>query len=104
MKMVEDVKCYKNLSSLPEKINATIICTQPEKTISILEELKSNEIKCAWLHRESANMDIYQNFKGDFSNLIFNKCILMFANQRGIHQRTLSPPPKRVVFSFTLPM
>ncbi len=86
MEMLEDIKCYKKLSSLPEKIDAAIICTQAEKTIAILEDLKSNGIKNVWLQRGSADMDIYRNFTGDFSNLIFNKCILMFANQSGIHK------------------
>jgi predicted CoA-binding protein len=83
---VENLKCYRDLSKLPEKVDAAIVCTKPEKTAQILEELKASGIKNIWLQQGSANTGIYEKAILDFDNVIYNKCILMFAIQTGVHK------------------
>ena len=86
LKEVENQKCYKDLGELPEKVGAAILCTKPEKTILILEELKASGIKNIWLQQGSANPEIYEKAILDFDNVIYHKCILMFAIQTGVHK------------------
>ncbi len=83
---VENIKCYKQLSELPEKVGAAIVCTKPEKTAAILTEQKATGIKNIWLQQGSANIGIYEKAKMDFENVIYNKCVLMFAIQTGVHK------------------
>ena len=83
---IESIKCYKHLSELPEKVGAAIICTKPEKTAMILEELKALGIKNIWLQQGSANPGIYEKAILDFDNVIYHNCILMFAIQNGVHK------------------
>ena len=100
---VENIKCYKQLSELPEKVGAAIVCTKPEKTVAILEELKVSGIENIWLQQGSANTGIYEKAKIDFENVIYHKCILMFANQKGVHKfhagilRFFGSFPKRAI-------
>ena len=100
---IESVKCYKSLSDLPEKVGAAIVCTKPEKTAVILEELKVSGIKNIWLQQGSANTRIYEKAKIDFENVVYHKCILMFANQTGVHKfhagilRFFGSFPKRAI-------
>ena len=86
MDVFENQRCYKNLSELPEKPNAAIICTKPEKTAEILEELKNYGIQNIWLQRGSADEDIMQKANNDLKVMVCDKCILMFANPSGIHK------------------
>ncbi len=83
---VENIKCYKRLSELPEKVGAAIVCTKHEITAAILEELKASGIKNIWLQQGSANTGIYEKAKIEFENVIFHKCVIMFANQTGVHK------------------
>ena len=86
LKEVEKLKCYKNLGELPETVDAAILCTKPEKTALILEELKASGIKNIWLQQGSANPAIYEKAILDFDKVIYHKCILMFTNQTGVHK------------------
>ena len=86
MEMVENQKCYKSLSGLPGKAEAAIICTKPDKTIHILEELKNHGVKYIWLQRGSADEEIIKKADEDYTVMVCNKCILMFANPSGIHR------------------
>jgi predicted CoA-binding protein len=86
LKEIENLKCYKDLSELPEKVDTAILCTKPEKTTLILEELKASGVKKIWLQQGSANPAIYEKVIQDFDNVIYHKCILMFANQTGVHK------------------
>lgn len=86
METVENQKCYRNLNELPAKVNAAIVCTKPENADVILDELKNQGIKSVWLQQGSANPIIIQKANENFDNVISGKCILMFANQTGIHK------------------
>ncbi|MEI6137851.1 MAG: CoA-binding protein [Mariniphaga sp.] len=100
---IENIKCYKHLSELPEKVGAAIVCTKPEKTAVILEGLKASGIKKIWLQQGSANSGIYEKALMDFDSVIYHKCILMFAIQTGMHQfharilRFFGSFPKRAI-------
>jgi predicted CoA-binding protein len=86
METFENQKCFKNLAELPSKVNAAIVCTKHEKTEVILEELQNHGIKSVWLQQGSASPEIIQNANENFDNVISGKCILMFANQTGVHK------------------
>jgi predicted CoA-binding protein len=86
MESFEGNKCYSNLDEIPEKPLAAIICTKNDKTKLILSEIVNFEIKNVWLQQGSANPETIENSSGNFDNLIYGKCIMMFGNQTGIHK------------------
>lgn len=86
MESLEKHQCYKNLSQIPEIPKAAIVCTKDEKTSAILDELSEQGIRQVWLQQGSASAETIEDAKTKFDNLIFGKCILMFANQTGIHK------------------
>ncbi len=40
LESIDNTRCYKELSELPEKVDSAIICTKEEHTFGILPELK----------------------------------------------------------------
>lgn len=86
LEKIENQNCYTNLSDLPEKPKAAIICTKPDKAETILKELKAFGINKVWLQQGSFKKESHMEFEKEFDNFIFGKCILMFANQNGIHK------------------
>ena len=86
MDSYENWKCYKSLAELPEKPNAAIVCTKPDKTTHILEELKNFGVTNVWLQQGAENKDIIDQANANFTNVVFGKCIFMFANPGGVHK------------------
>ena len=86
MESIEKHQCYKDLSQIPEIPKAAIVCTKDEKTSAILEELSEKGIRQVWLQQGAASIATIEEAMTKFDNLIFGKCILMFANQTGIHK------------------
>jgi len=86
IEMQENQKCYKTLDELPQKVTAAIICTKPEKTAVIINQLKEYGITQIWLQQGSATDEVIEKAKQIFSKTISKKCILMYANEKGIHK------------------
>jgi uncharacterized protein len=86
MQTFENQRCYKSIEDLPSKPQAAIVCTKSDLTEAILSELSKTGIDKVWLQQGAANREIIDKFEKEFSVLISGKCILMFANQRGIHK------------------
>lgn len=86
MESFENHKCYKSISEIPELPNAAIICTKDESTSAILDELHEKGIRQVWLQQGAASEMTINEARSKFENLIYGKCIMMFANQRGIHK------------------
>lgn len=86
METFENHNCYKNLTELPEKVDAAIVCTKQENTESILNELQNYGVSQVWLQQGSADSGVISKAFENFENVIYGKCILMFANQTGVHK------------------
>ncbi len=86
MESIEGHKCFRNIESLPEKVESAIICTKPENTVLILKELKQNGISNVWMQLGACNDEIYAKSVEEFDNFIYKKCIFMFANPVGVHK------------------
>lgn len=44
-------KCYRNIKSIPEKIDAVFIANKPEHSLSIVKECREAGIDRVWFHR-----------------------------------------------------
>jgi uncharacterized protein len=47
---IEDVKCYHDLKSIPEKIDGVVIVTKPSLTEKIVDDCISSGVKQVWMH------------------------------------------------------
>ncbi len=80
-------KCYPNLSSIDEKVDAAIIVTKHEQTIEIIKEAIENNIKHIWLQQGAESKKAVKLAEENGMNVISKRCILMFAEKLGfIHK------------------
>lgn len=53
--MIEGDKCYPNLKSIPEKVNAVFIATSPAVSTEIVKQSIEYGVKAIWFHRSMGN-------------------------------------------------
>ena len=53
--MIEGDKCYPNLKSIPEKVNAVFIATSPAVSTEIVKQSIETGVKTVWFHRAMGN-------------------------------------------------
>ena len=53
--MIEGDKCYPNLESIPEKVNAVFIATNPSISTEIVKQSIEAGVKTIWFHRSMGN-------------------------------------------------
>lgn len=77
---IDGEECYPDLKSIPEKIAAALIVVHPEETEKVAAEAFACGIKYIWMQKgaESTKAIEFCNVNG--INVIYNECILMFAN------------------------
>lgn len=75
----DDDPCYTNLLSLPEKVDAVIICIPPAQTEAVVEQAKEAGIYKVWMQQGSQSEAAEKFCKENGIDYISNECILMFA-------------------------
>ncbi len=79
-------KCYRSVKELPPDVEALIIVTKPEISLSLLTEAFDKGIKNIFLQQGAQNREIVEYAESNGINLICKHCILMFADPSGIHK------------------
>lgn len=72
-------KCFPDLMSLPEKVNAVIINVPPAEALKVLSDAETAGIKNVWLQQGSESAEAVKFCEEKEINCISNECILMFA-------------------------
>jgi len=85
METYDDKKCYNNIKSLPDEVSAVVINTKPEITVKILKDIYDKGIKYVWMQQGSQNDEAIEYAKQNKLKNVQKECIMMFANQKGIH-------------------
>lgn len=80
-------KCYSNIETLPQDVNAVFVNTPPDKTIKIVESALNRGIKHLWLQQGSTDDDVIRYLEGKDVNYISDRCIMMFAEPVGSFHR-----------------
>ena len=86
MESFEGEKCYRSIGDLPSDVEALIIVTKPEISLSLLKEAANKGIINIFLQQGAHNKEIIEYAASNGVNLICKHCILMFANPSGIHK------------------
>lgn len=53
--LIEGDKCYPDLKSVPEKVDAVFIATNPKISVDIIKQCIENKVKTVWFHRSMGN-------------------------------------------------
>jgi len=75
----EGETCYPDLLSLPEKIDAVVICVPPVQTEKVVKEVVQIGIDKLWLQQGSQSDEAIKFCEENGIECIYNECILMFA-------------------------
>jgi uncharacterized protein len=86
METFEGEKCYKSVTDLPADVEALIVITKPDVSLSVVREALDKGIKNIFIQQGAHNAQITELSLENKANIICKQCILMFANPTGIHK------------------
>ena len=89
---IEGVKCYANITSLPDQIESLLIVTPKHQTDDLLRQGINKGIKNIWVQQMSNTDETLKIAEEYDKEIIFGKCVFMFAEPTaGVHKfhRTL---------------
>jgi uncharacterized protein len=86
MESFDGEMCYRSVSDLPSDVEALIIATRPETSLSVMKEAIDKGIKNIFLQQGAQNPEVMEYAERNGANLISRQCILMFARPSGIHK------------------
>src|SRR5690606_3910602 len=102
---IQGIKCYKSVDELPADVEHLLILTSKEETNSVVQTAITKGIKMIWIQQKSETTEALKIIKEAEIQLIYNKCIMMFAAPvKGVHgfhrflSKTFGSYPK-LVFS-----
>lgn len=75
----EGETCYPDLVSLPEKVEAVVICVPPVQTEKVVMEAARAGINKVWLQQGSQSEVAIKFCEENGIDCVSNECILMFA-------------------------
>jgi len=76
----EGVQCYPSIEKLPSEVTALIICTKPDKTLQLVKDAIAKGIRYIWIQQGAKNEEAVDFALNQNINLVYGKCILMFAD------------------------
>ena len=77
---------YKDVTSLPDHVQALLIATRPEVTVSVVSEALNKGVSQLWVQQMSGNQETWDMLHHAGVPAVYNRCILMHANPSGIHK------------------
>jgi len=84
---IEGDKCYRSVDELPAEVQAIVIITPPEQTEQIIEHALRKGIKYIWLQQGAESKKSIQKAEQGGAEVVFGKCIMMFAEPLGFMHR-----------------
>lgn len=71
--------CFDNIQSLPVQVNGVVIVVPPNQTEKVVKEAVAAGIKHIWIQQGAESSSAIDFCKKNGINVIYNHCILMFA-------------------------
>ena len=79
----EGAQCFGSIEKLPSEVTALIICTKSDKTLQLVKDAIARGIRHIWLQQGAKNDEAIAYAQNHNINLIYGRCILMFAEPVG---------------------
>jgi predicted CoA-binding protein len=80
------IQCFKEIAQLPAGVNSILLITPKEKTAEMVQQAMTKGIKNIWIQQHTETPEAIQLASREGFNVIYGKCILMFANPQGFHK------------------
>ena len=75
---IDGVKCYSDVSSLPENVKHLFIVTPKQETDAIADAAVQKGMRMIWIQQKSETPEAVKTIEDAGIPLIHNKCIFMF--------------------------
>jgi uncharacterized protein len=76
---IDGEPCFSNVQSLPEKVQGVVIVVPPNQTEQIVKDAVAAGINNIWIQQGAESQRAIEFCQKKGINVIFNHCILMFA-------------------------
>ena len=76
--------CYPDLKSLPEKVDALIINTKPDKTEKLVEEAFDTDITKIWIQQGAESPEVINFCESKNMIYVSGECLLMYLEPVGL--------------------
>jgi predicted CoA-binding protein len=87
MEDINGEKCYKSIDELPENVDRIFIVTPAKETAETVRMSLEKGIRNIWIQQQSETPEALELLKDQDVNLIYKKCIFMFADPvKGPHK------------------
>ena len=76
--MIEEDACYKDIASLPKKVDGIIIVTKPKETIAVVKQALDAGIMKIWMQKGTESQEAILFCRKNGMSVIEQQCIFMF--------------------------
>ena len=83
---VEGVKCYHNVSDLPENVKHGLFMTPKANTAGAIENAVHHGFTHCWIQQGAETKDAIEVARQNAVKLVHGACIMMHANPSGVHK------------------
>jgi uncharacterized protein len=83
---VEGVRCYQDVSELPENVRHALFMTPKASTAGALESAINHGFTHVWIQQGAETKEAVEYAKQKEVKLIHGACIMMHANATGVHK------------------
>ena len=84
--LIDGVKTYPDLKSLPDDVKGLIIMTKKSQTAGLVRDAREKGFKQIWIQQMSESKDALKELEGSGINYISGQCILMHYKPHSIHK------------------
>jgi len=78
-KKIDGAQCLTNFNDIKDKIDGVLISIQPSESGKVVKSAHEAGIKNIWLQQGAQSDSVIQFCKDNGINVVYNECILMFA-------------------------
>lgn len=83
---IQGVRCYQSVLDLPADVKHLVIITPKHETAGVVKQAVEKGFDMIWIQQKSDTPEAIQMVKNAGIPLIYNKCLMMFADPvKGIH-------------------
>jgi len=83
---IDGVKCYKDISELPENVTHALFMTPKANTAAAVENAINHGITNIWLQQGAETNEAVEVARENGVNLVYGRCIMMHTNPQGVHK------------------
>ena len=77
---INNTKCYHSVKEIPDSYDRLLVVTPEKQTLEVVKEAIEKGIQHIWIQNKSENKEVLEYIKDKEVDIIFKKCVYMFAD------------------------